>query len=44
MRFTPLLTAALLALVCLAVIGCAQQTAPPPATINEWMKMEQVRP
>ncbi len=44
MRFTPLLTAALLVLGCLAVIGCAQQSAPPPATINEWMKMEQVRP
>jgi len=44
MRMTPWLTAILLVFGCLAVIGCAQQPAPPPATISEWMKMDQVRP
>jgi hypothetical protein len=44
MRFVPGLMAILILTGFLAVVGCAQQPAPPPATINEWMKMDQVRP
>ncbi len=28
----------------LSLAGCAQHTPPPPTTIGDWMKMEQVHP
>jgi hypothetical protein len=41
MRFT---LALVIFAICCVSVGCAQQKAPPPETISDWMEMEQVHP